>query len=187
LVLVVLAAASPLVWWRVSVDQYRLTEGIVTSPGPLAAQNSAGEVEEFCYAFVPGRTIRFGFSVLNSGGHDVTLRSVGQMFAGVTQSVTVDTNTDGGADGPETATRLPVVIRPGDNRLIYVDLTPKAGITMQAGQSTTGNAVDLRFTVLDVSHLQRFAINDGDTYITFEGVDPKKNSCDHFQPAPDNA
>ena len=185
-VIVVAAAATPLVWWRVSVDQYQLSEGDVFSPGPTAAQNEAGPFTEWCYLFVPGQSIQPGFSISNDGGHTVTLTKVGRLFPGMDQSVTVDTNTSGAEDGRASAVRLPVTIRPGDNREIYLKMMPVAGATLPSNTSTTGNTVDLTFTVLGATHVQRLEIANGQVYITLSGVDPKKNTCDRFTPAPGN-
>lgn len=181
-VLVLLIIAVPIAWWRIAIDTYALSAGDVFAPGDAATQIHAGPVTEYCYPFTADRTITVGFSVYNGGGHTVTVTSVGQLFPGLSQSVTVDTNTRGGQDGPASATRLPVTIHPGDNRLLYFQLTPRAGISMAANSITYTNAADLHLSVLGGTHVQHFLIDGGNTFIAVAGVDPNKNSCDRNSP-----
>jgi len=181
----VLAVVAAGTWWGITAERYGLAGGTLIVPGAGASMNHAGPLTETCQPFVAGKPVTIGFSVFNDGSHAVTLTKVGRLFATMSQSVTVDTETHGAMNGLASAVRLPVVLRPGDERLLYLRLTPLSGMSMQAGSRTSTNTVDLSLTVLGVPHGQRFRIDDGNSYFTMAGVGPTNNGCDGYTP-PDN-
>ena len=180
----VVVLVAPLTWWQVSARTDVLKPGYSSYSG-TAAVLQAGNATEYCYPFKPGSTFVFGFSIMNTGGHDVMIQSIDKVSVMADQKITVDPLTNGGTVGPEASTQtLPLTIHPGQNRALYVAMHLSTDISFPGGGESYFDSVILRVRSLGIERAQGFPLGDGrhPLWIGISGVDDHGKSCDRSQP-----
>ena len=112
-------------WYGTAAGRYELElGGFGSGPAEPDELRTAGHVEEAVYNYRPGRTIKFGFSLRNSGRFPVTLTSA--FSTSESSYLVVDEVRIGPASGssmylPATAAPLDhAAIAPGEDRAIWV-------------------------------------------------------------------
>jgi hypothetical protein len=183
-VALVAALVGPLTWWQLSARADVLGPGYSSYYG-TAAILQAGNATEYCYPDKPGSTIVFGFSILNAGGHDVTVRSIDEISGMADQKITVDPQTTGGSDGPGASTQtLPLTIHPGQDRQLYVAMHLSTDIVDAGGGESYFDSVMLRVRSLGIDRTQNLPLGDRQNplWIGISGIDDQGKSCDRDQP-----
>jgi hypothetical protein len=173
----------PFTWWQVSGRADVLERGDVSYPG-TATLMYAGNATEYCYPDKPGSTFVFGFSILNTGDHDVTIQSIDEIIGMADQKITVDPETRGGSDGPQASTQtLPLTIHPGQNRVLYVAMHLSTEIVNNGGGESMFDRVVLHLRSLGIDRTQDFPLRDDQDplWIGISGADDHGKTCDRNQ------
>jgi hypothetical protein len=183
-VALIVVLAGPVTWWQVSARADVLAPGDGSYYG-TATILQAGNATEYCYPDKPGSTFVFGFTIRNTGGHDVTVRSVDEISNMTGQKITVDPHTDGGSAGPGHSTQtLPLTIHPGQERELYVAMHLSTDNIYAGGGESYYDSVVLRVRSLGIDRAQTFPLGDGQNplWIGISGIDDQGKACDRTQP-----
>jgi len=170
---------GPFTWWQVSARADVLQRGDA-SYGGSATLLHAGDTTEYCFPDKPGSTVVFGFSILNTGSHDVKVQSIDEIIGMADQKITVDPETNGGSAGPQASTQtLPLTIRPGQNRELYVAMHLSTSIVNTSGGEVHFDSVVLHVRSLGLDRTQNFPLGDdfNPVWIGISGIDDNGNAC----------
>lgn len=167
-----LAGAFAVIRHDWDLRHYELARGS-TSTSRGSVMEYAGMATGFCFKAVPDATPMFGFSIMNPGSRTVTITSVEPMFGVVPQSITIDKETNGSEDGPDTAIAwTPVTIPAYQERLFYVTFhMPPAGDTLFRSDKMITDQVRLRIRIGGLARVISVPLGEPDspTYVTLAG------------------
>ncbi len=182
---VVAVLVGPLTWWQVSARANVLISGDEFYSGTAATILEAGTTTEYCYPDKPGWTFTFGFSIRNTGGHDVTVRSISTISYIAHQKITVNPHTDGSSSDPTSSTQtLPLTIHPGQERELYVAMHLSTDIVDTDGGESYFDSVTLKVRSLGISRTEDLPLGEGHNpvWVGISGLDAHGKSCDRTQP-----
>ncbi len=187
--IVVLVVATPIVWWEAAARTDALQPGGESAIG-TAAVLQAGYTTEYCYTDVPGSTIVFGFSIMNTGSHAVTVTSIDFPLPDMTSpSFTFGPVSRGGAVSPQEATQtLPVTFQPGQDRQVFLTMHLSTTITIDTAGQDLVDGVTLHVRALGISRTQDFTFGDSlnQLWLGISGFDEQGQACDFNRPANTN-
>jgi hypothetical protein len=145
-------------WYGTAAGRYELElGGFGYGPAEPDELRTAGHVEEAVYTYRPGRTIKFGFSLRNSGRFPVTLTSAFSTSEGsylVVDEVRIGPASGSSPNLPATAAPLGhAAIAPGEDRAIWVAAhlanCDQQAESYSAGSRTGIGVARLQFRVRD--------------------------------------
>lgn len=132
----------------------------------------------------PGSTFVFGFSISNTGAHDVTVQSIDEIIGMADQKITFDPETNGGSDGPGASTQtLPLTIHPGQSRGLYLAMHLSTDIVDAGRGESYFDSLILHVRSLGVDRVQEFPLGDDlhPLWIGISGIDDHGKACDRTQ------
>lgn len=185
--LVIAVPVVPFTWWQVSAQANVLQPWGQWAPGTSAAHLVAGNTGEYCYRATPGAIIDFGFAIANTGHHPVTLTGVEPVFGFANQQASVDRTTDMDHDSlagrDNSPQQLPITLRPGQGRMLYLTIQLPADISLNDSHTYT-DGVDLDIRTLGISRTEHigFDFDTSPMWIGLSGPNDDGKYCDFNTP-----